>query len=236
MTEREPDGKAEGMGERCITVRFGLAPGLARLAVAFVAVQLAVAILGPPRSLVAWLTMANTSGPADPAAVVVLGGGGIPSESGLIRTYYGAQAGVSYPAARCVVALPADTDPEQASVGRMRDELVMRGVAPERILMETRGRSTAEQAVRALELLGPDFAGREIVLISSPLHLRRAAMAFRKAGFRDVRALAAQNTGAEADLGQGTSWRYGFWSNWESEGRIVRELIALLYYRLRGLV
>lgn len=224
------------MGERRITARFGQAPGLARLAVAFVAVQLAVAVLGPPRSLVAWLTLANTPGPADPAVIVILGGGGIPSESGLIRTYYGARAGAAYPAARCIVALPADADPEQASVGRMRDELVMRGVAPERILMETRGRSTAEQAVRALEMLGPDFAGREIVLISSPLHLRRAVMSFRKAGFRDVRALAAQSTGAEADLGRGTSWRYGFWSNWESEGRIVRELIALLYYRLRGLV
>lgn len=224
------------MNEGRITVRVARSPWPTRAAALVFAVQLVVAVFGPPRALVAWLAMEGAPPPSEPAAIVVLGGGGIPSESGLIRTYYGALAWKAHSNAVCVVALPADADPEHASVGRMRDELVLRGVPAGRIVMETRGRSTAEQAANARESLGPSAGWREILLVSSPLHLRRAALTFRKAGFRDVRVTAAQSTGAEGDLGRGTSWRYGFWSNWEAEGRIVRELVALLYYRLRGLV
>ena len=169
--------------------------------------------------------------PQPPRYVVVLGGGGVPSGSTLIRTYYAARFG---PHASYVVALPADDDSDHSSVGRMRDELVMRGIPAAAIQMETRGRNTAEQAAGVAKLLGAEACRQPVVLVSSEYHLRRAVGYFRQAGFSNLSALNAASTGAEADPGRWAGLRYGIWNNWHAELKMLRELLGIAAGKLTG--
>jgi len=170
------------------------------------------AVFGIPGGLVDWMVTRDVAldEPAD--IVVVLGGGGIPSESGLIRTYYAAWYGTSVTNATnvtFVVCLPSDTDPEADSVGRMRDELVLRGIPRESVLLEHYGRDTHQQAVNVRKLLGDKACRRPLLIVSSPYHARRALMCFRRAGFEKAACLAAHNVEPEADMGPATGTRYG---------------------------
>jgi uncharacterized SAM-binding protein YcdF (DUF218 family) len=194
--------------------------------------QVAGALFGWHRRPLAWLRAAE-SDPPTPAVIVVLGGGGIPSESGLLRCYHAATLARAHPDALCIVSLPAD-DPEAQSTGRMRDELVMRGVAPERILMEARARNTHEQAVAVREMLGDAGLEQPVWIVTSGAHMRRALLCFQRQGFSSVHGLTARVTGAEGDIGPGAFWRYGVWSHLESQVEMLREWTALAYYWRRG--
>ncbi len=197
-------------------------------------VQLAIGFLGLPSSLNTWMTCANDAPPADPRHVVVLGGGGIPSESGLIRTYYAAELAREYEGLNFIVALPSDNDPEEDSVGRMKAELIMRGVATNAVMMETKGLNTHQQAVNVRNMLGEEALEDPLIIVTSPTHMRRAVLCFRREGFQDVTSVAAHSTGAEADLGPGTAFRYAFWSRLDHSIEVCRELIALAVYKLKS--
>ena len=141
------------------------------------ALQLFVAITGPPRVLTDWLTCKKLQPQETPRNIVVLGGGGIPSTTSLVRLYYAAEYGRGLTGTVFVVSLPANIDPERASVGRMRDELVMRGIPAAQIRMETRGLGTRDEAVKVRELLGEAALSEPLVVVSSEFHLRRAVLA-----------------------------------------------------------
>ena len=64
----------------------------------------------------------------------------------------------------------------------MRDFLVARGVEPERIIAETRARTTYENAVYSLEEAKPK-PGETWLLVTSALHMPRAVGCFRKVGW-----------------------------------------------------
>ena len=181
-----------------------------------------------------WLQVPAAGAMDAPGYIVVLGGGGIPSDTGLMRTYYGALHSIAFPDATVIVALPADEDPETSSVGRMKDELVLRGVPESSILMETAGRNTHEQAEKVRAMLGPDVIHETVHIVTEPTHLRRSVLCFRKAGFSRVFGIGTHNTGAEADMGPGTFLRYTLWSNLQLQIRVLREMIATGIYKLRG--
>ncbi len=207
---------------------------LVALAVVVFAVQIWVGFKAVPAKPRLWLTGHDLQDDVAPSYVIVLGGGGIPSESGLMRTYYGARFAKQDPLPIFVVALPTDGDPEKSSVGRMRDELVMRGVPREAILMEYKGLNTHYQAVECRKLLGEDALGKPVAIVTSPPHVRRAVMTFRMEGFSRAYGYRADNFSAEADFGDLTNWRYGFWGNLEALVRYTREFVAVGYYKARG--
>ena len=91
-----------------------------------------------------------------PDYIVVLGGAGIPSESGLMRTFYGAKAAKQFPNSMIIVALPGDRADSLSSVNQMKNELIVRGVAPERILLEDSGMNTRAEALLVKELIAKD--------------------------------------------------------------------------------
>jgi len=196
--------------------------------------QLLFAIIGPPRRLSDWLTGANLVPGATPRAIIVLGGGGIPSASSLLRTYHAARFGKGLTNTTFVVSLPADAAPDSNSVGRMRDELVMRGIPASRITMEWHGRDTHEQAVDVFALIGAADPDAPVLVVTSDYHMRRAILCLRKAGFTHVDGLYAYSIGAEADMGPWTWLRYRLWGNWDHEILMARELLALLTYKLKG--
>ena len=158
---------------------------LGLLGVVFI-LQLVLPATGLQGKLNRWLTAPEWRiEDREAAVVVVLGGGGIPSESGLIRTWYGADAYEEYPHATYIVCLPAGDNPEEDSVGLMRDELVMRGVPSEQVLLETRGRNTREQASEVHKILQERGDTGPVLVVSSPYHLRRSIQSFHAAGLTD---------------------------------------------------
>ena len=181
-----------------------------------------------------WLKVADGGAMETPRYIVVLGGGGLPSDTGLMRTYYGAKHSISFPDATVILALPADDDPETSSVGRMRDELMLRGVPASSILIETEGQNTHQQAERIRAMLGQGAIDNPVHIVTERSHLRRAVLSFRKAGFLRVFGIGTHNTGAEADMGAGTFLRYTFWTNLQLQIRVLREMIATGVYKLRG--
>jgi uncharacterized SAM-binding protein YcdF (DUF218 family) len=131
------------------------------------------------------------------------------------------------------------------------DELVAKGIAPERILYEQVGTNTRSQALQLQKFNSEYITNKLVLLVTSPEHMRRAVMVFRKAGFKNVYALPAFESAIEAnlffeddqlggdkllvpDIGGNTTVRYQFWNHLKYEILIAREMAALGYYWLRG--
>ena len=203
-----------------------------------------------------------------PDYIVVLGGGGMPSESGLMRCWYADKAARLFPDARIIIALPGNTADSTSSVIGMRDELVIRGIAPERILFEDSGTNTRAQALNIFSRIsnieqrilksdrtvGQSSVIRHpssgILLITSPEHLSRAVLTFKKAGFLKVDGLPAFEEAIEADItfhgkrlggrkwvpdvGENITVRYQFWTQMHYEMLVVREWLATGYYWVKG--
>lgn len=207
---------------------------LVRISAALFFLQIALATPLLDGIVKSWLKVPDAGAMETPAYIVILGGGGIPSDTGLMRTYYGARHSISFPDATVIVALPADENPETSSVGRMKDELVLRGVPASSILMETKGKNTHEQATMIRAMLGPEAINDTVHIVTEGTHLRRSVLSFRKAGFSHVFGIGTPNTGAEADMGPGTFLRYTFWANLQLQIRVLREMVATGIYKLRG--
>ncbi|MBL7115212.1 MAG: YdcF family protein [Kiritimatiellae bacterium] len=205
-----------------------------RLCAILFILQFVVGFLGLPRSLTDWLSCRDAEILELPRYMVVLGGSGIPSKTGLMRTYYAARFGREHTNMTCIVALPSNGDSNEDSASRMRDELVLRGIPEASVLMESEGLNTYEQAVNIARMLGEEAFGKPLVVVTSPWHTRRSLMCFQKQGFTQVSTIAAHNTGVEADMGKNLALRYAIWSNLSAQADVARELTALLVYRLRG--
>jgi len=252
-----------------------------------------------------------------PGVIVILGGGGMPSESGLMRCWYGAKAANYFYNAKVIVALPGDTTDSLSSVNLMKKELVLRGVLAERISFEAAGTNTRAEAknvfngISNIDQRSLKFEGNivtksqshrvtekssakcqvqkesqshrvtekssakcqvqkesqshkvtesqgdqgqsakvAILIISSPEHMYRAVLAFRKVGFARVDGLPAFENAIESGLAfddrllGGKSWmpgigknitlRYRFWTQMHYEQLIIREWVAIAYYWLNG--
>ena len=215
---------------RSVGQRLGQAAG------GLLVVQLICAGFGPPAVLRDWLDAKAEQPHGTPKYVVVLGGGGIPSGSSLIRSYYAAEFGRGQTGTTFIVALPADGDPNQSSVGRMRNELVLRGIPTSQILIETHGLNTYQQAGNIRRMLSPAALPEQILVVTSGFHMRRALLCFRKQGFQQVAILGAAGIDAEADPGWLTYLRYKIWANLIATIDVLRELSALLTYKLCGWV
>ena len=198
---------------------------------------------------------------APPTHVLVMGGSGIPGESGLSRTYFGAQAALRNPRAEVLVALPLGTNESFASRAYY-DELRLRGVPAKRIRILAGGRNTREQALRLADLLSARATPGHVLIVTDPYHIRRTAACIRKAfadkktevhlaglpvfalSIEDPLELIARDLDSPGpapaarpaipDIGFSLRLRYDFWNNLGYSFAVLREYSALLYYRLRG--
>lgn len=124
-----------------------------------------------------------------PATIVLLGGGtdgtarsprdyGTASPTSLRRTFAAVDLWRRTPAARLVVAGGGWPVPEAALMAALAGQL---GVPPAAITIETRSHSTWENA-RNVAALTPSVP-RRVWLVTSPMHMPRALLAFRAFGF-----------------------------------------------------
>ena len=209
-------------------------------------IQMGFAVFGVPHPVSDWLRCSKISKIENPQWIIILGGSGIPSTATLIRSYYGAYCALAHPDADCIVALPAKGNPATGNTGRMKHELVLRGVNPARIKMEYHGMNTHQQAVNIAKMIKDK--NRPIIVVTSPYHMRRAYLCFKKAGFKNIGCLPANSTGGEKDyelaqiawsgvsfnIGHTIGWlRYGIWSNMTAQIWMSRELLGIMIYKSR---
>lgn len=194
--------------------------------------------LGTSKSVMKW----------SPSTIILLGGGGMPSESNLMRSWYTGVAAKSFPEARVIIAMPGKAEDSLSTPARMKNELIVRGIDPARIYFESQGANTRAQALFCKQLIATHVP---VLLVTSPEHMRRAVLCFEKAGFEKVNALPAFENAVEAslkfeddslggnkvlvpDIGQHISVRYQVWNHLKYEILIVREMMAMAYYKARG--
>ncbi len=185
-----------------------------------------------------------------PGMIVMLAGAGIPSENGLMRAYFTAGLARAFPEARVVVAAPGNPADSLGDPFRIAKELTLRGVAKERILFAGSGKNTRGQAMEIASILPDRDKSMPLTIVSSPEHIRRAVLCFRKCGFSDVGGFPAFESSLETNLrfedrdlkgnkiappiGSNLQVRYQFWNHLKYEITVLREYSALAYYKLRG--
>ena len=198
-----------------------------------------------------WLGTSVSRITQPPDFIVLLGGGGMPSESNLMRSFFVFQAAEESPRSQIIISIPGDTSDLKSTACLVADELVLKGINRQRILFEEEGTNTRSQALHLQQFNSENLKEKSILLVTSPEHMRRAVLVFKKAGFAHINALPAFENALEADLafsddelggtkilvpniGGNTSVRYQFWNHLKYEILIARELSALAYYQLRG--
>ena len=197
-----------------------------------------------------WLGTSKSELNRKPEFIILLGGGGMPSQSNLMRSWYTAKASKSFTDAKVIIAMPGNLSDSSSTPQKMKEELVFRGVDAANILFENEGTNTRSQALNCERLVK---FNSPILLVTSPEHMRRAVLCFEKAGFQKVNALPAFENAAEADfsfkddelggnkalvpdVGKNMNMRYQLWNHLKYEILIIRETFALTYYKLRGWV
>jgi uncharacterized SAM-binding protein YcdF (DUF218 family) len=165
-----------------------------------------------------------------------------------MRTWYAARVGNYYSRSKIIIALPGDTADSLSSVYQMKEELVLRGISASRITFESMGTNTRAQALNVATSRVTRHAS--LLIITSPEHLYRAVRTFRKAGFLLVDGVPAFETAIESKLtfndrllggkkwmpaiGNNITVRYQFWSQLRYEQLVIREWLAIVYYKLNG--
>lgn len=195
-----------------------------------------------------WLGTSKAELNEEPQTIILLGGGGMPSQSNLIRSWYTGKAAKSFPNAGVIIAMPGELTDSTSTPQKMKEELIIRGIEASKISFENMGTNTRSQAINCMGLVKLQSP---VLLITSPEHMRRAVLCFQKAGFEKVNALPAFENAAEADfsfnddelggnkllvpdVGKNMNMRYQMWNHLKYEILIVREMFALGYYQLRG--
>ncbi|MBN1927501.1 MAG: YdcF family protein [Prolixibacteraceae bacterium] len=188
--------------------------------------------------------------PDNTKTILLMGGGGFPSESVLMRLHYTVELAKEFPFAKIVVAIPGDTLNRVSTVCQVKYALVERGIGTSRIVLEPIGLNTRYQAIMAYKLYAEGKFRQPLVLVTSPEHLYRAVLTFRKVGFEDVTGQPSSESMLETDLrfdenllggnttlvevGGSIPLRYRFWDYLKLEVVVAREYLAIVYYKLKG--
>ena len=198
-----------------------------------------------------WLGTSQSNITEKPDYIVLLGGGGMPSESNLMRAFFVFKAAKESPKSQIVISIPGNAADPNSTAHLVSDELICKGIDSTRILYEELGTNTRSQALHLQQFNSESLTNKSILIVTSPEHMRRAILVFKKAGFTRLSALPAFENALEADLvfkdddlggnklpipdiGNHTSVRYQFWNHLKYEILIAREMAALGYYKLRG--
>ncbi|WP_321289126.1 YdcF family protein [uncultured Sunxiuqinia sp.] len=198
-----------------------------------------------------WLGTSLAEVNEKPEYIIMLGGGGMPSQSNLMRAWFVVDAAHQFPTSKVIISIPGNLNDSLSTPKRVATDLIKRGISKDRILFEQHGTNTRWQALNLRLLHGRLLTQKSLLIVTSPEHMRRSVLCFQKVGFTKVNALPAFENMLEADLsfdddklggnqlpipniGKSKSFRYQFWNHLKYEILIARELAALGYYKLRG--
>lgn len=111
----------------------------------------------------------------------------------------------------------------------LRGFFTERGIAADRLILETASRNTAENARLGLEQADPR-PGENWLLVTSAFHMPRAMRSFARAGWEGVTAWPVDYRGS--DLARGIGWNPA--GNLVALETAIREHVGLLAYDLTG--
>lgn len=189
------------------------------------------------------LAMTDCESNDSPDIIVILGGSGMPSADGLMRTYYGAASANQFSDAKIVIALPYSPGSDSLIQLRlMARELILKGVDSARIVFEPLGFNTWSQAIQVGKLLEIDKNDLSILIVTAPEHMYRAVKTYEKAGFSHVFCMATYEKPISEDklgskdnmTGVNLSLRYNVWSYLNYELLVIKEYTAIGYYKFKG--
>lgn len=177
-----------------------------------------------------------------PSTIVIMGGDGMPSPSGLMRLYNGTEKALQHPNAKVIIALPYNEFDSTYQLSLMAHELVKEGVDTNRIVFAPNGFNTRSQALEIKELadtLAP------LLIVSSPEHMYRSIHSFRKVGFQIVGGSPSfekpsdeeklkDETDKDETKVRNLALRYNMWSYMQYEIIVLREYTAISYYWIKG--
>lgn len=180
-----------------------------------------------------------------PGVIVLLGGSGMPSPDGLMRTWQTAEAALTYPKAGIIIANSSRGDEYLSQLRLMAKELLVKGIDSARILFEPAGYNTRSQAVNIAAMLDKQKDTIAVLLVTSPEHMYRSVRTFQKAGFAHVggspafekpidEESATDRDGAGDLRVRSLDIRYNMWNYLKYELIVLREYSAVIYYRLKG--
>lgn len=191
------------------------------------------------------LSMPGEFASRKPDVIVVLGGSGMPSPDGLMRTYYAAEAAHTYNTAQVILALPYNEGDSLYQLKLMAHELIIRGVDSSRISFEPLGFNTHSQAANIASRYATELKTVALLIVTSPEHVYRSVNTFRRAGFSSVAGFAAfehppdEEKIKDKEQSKDTrvkslDLRYNMWSYLHYELLVLREYSAILYYKIKG--
>ena len=127
-----------------------------------------------------WLGTSKSEIIEKPDYIVLLGGGGMPSESNLMRAFFVYRAATQSPDSRIILSIPGNSNDPKSTARLVADELIHKGIDSSRIFYEELGTNTRSQALRLQQYNSENLTGKAILLVSSPEHMRRAVLVFQK--------------------------------------------------------
>lgn len=176
-----------------------------------------------------------------PQMVMMFGGAGMPSEDNLMRLYHTAALARHYDVP--VLLIHPKDSLCQAEMTRL---LHQGGV--DKVAYMTSGSNTRSQCMELKET-HPQFIEKQLLVVTSPEHVRRTVKSLNKVGFINVVGVAAYPATVDFDLSlkkqklggnnavpsvESVKMRYTFFNSLKLEITCIREYLALGYYRIKG--
>jgi uncharacterized SAM-binding protein YcdF (DUF218 family) len=118
--------------------------------------------------------------------------------------------------------------PEDPSGETMKDTLVRLGVPPDRIIVERQSTNTRDEAQLVAAML-PSLGVEHVILVTSVIHMRRAAGMFRAVGIEAIPAIARP-----PDYADSTRRFLPTDRGLRMSALVVHEVAGLTYYWLKG--
>ena len=178
---------------------------------------------------------------SNPQLVMMFGGAGMPSEDNLMRLYHTAALARHFEVPVLLV------HPEDSLCQSEMTRLLRQG-GIDSILYMTEGANTRSQAVELMNAY-PELSEKELIVVTSPEHVRRTVKCLNKVGFRNTIGKAAYPATVDFDLSlkkqklggneaipsvESVKMRYTFFNYLKLEITCLREYFALAYYKIKG--
>lgn len=177
----------------------------------------------------------------EPQQIVMFGGASMPSEDNLMRLYHTATLAHQF-------KVPVTLVHPKDSLCQAEMTRLLRQDGVDSIAYMTGGTNTRSQCLELKET-NPQLIDQQLLVVTSPEHVRRTVKCLTKLGFSRVIGVAAYPATVDFDLSlkqqqlggndivpsvESVKMRYTFFNYLKLEITCLREYLALSYYRIKG--
>jgi uncharacterized SAM-binding protein YcdF (DUF218 family) len=203
-----------------------------------------------PYNLYHWLGTHNSEITETPDYIIVMGAGGMPGPEGLMRCHFATKGAMKFEEAKIIITLPYEGENfKDSDTYLMFEEISSKGIDSSRFIFETEGTNTYFQAREIFQLL-QNQTNKNLLIVTSPEHMYRCILTFEKCGFENVAGLSSfehsydenllltedERSKKVQDINRNINLRYNMWNYLKYEIIILRELVAISWYKIKGYI